>query len=75
MNEEDKMGFRLCAFMLGATLCLVSIFAISNKRQGPQKTLGEPFATKVQPAIASKTLPAPTMFTKTVGDPKRIGAT
>ena len=75
MSEEDKMVIRLCAVLLGASLCLIAIFAVSNKRQGPQKTLGEPFATKVQPAMASPTLPAPTKFTKTVGDPKRIGAT
>ena len=34
MTEEDKMGFRVVAFLLGASLCLFGIFAVDRKREG-----------------------------------------
>ena len=40
----------------------------------PANTLGEPAATEVQPAIASPTLPVPTLFVITVVDPTAMGA-
>ena len=42
--------------------------------EGPQKTLGEPAATEVQPAIASPIRPAPTPLTITEIEPIAIGA-
>ena len=33
MNEDDKMVFRLCAFILGSVLALHGIFAVSNRNR------------------------------------------
>ena len=45
-----------------------------NWRNYPANTLGEPAATEVHPAIASPTLPVPTLLVLTVTDPVAIGA-
>ena len=34
MNEDDKMMFRLAAFILGSVLALHGIFAINRNREG-----------------------------------------
>jgi len=45
-----------------------------NWRNYPAKTFEEPAATEVHPAIASPTLPVPTLLVNTVVDPTAIGA-
>ena len=45
-----------------------------NWRNYPANTLGDPAATEVHPAIASPTLPVPTLLVLTVADPEAIGA-
>ena len=45
-----------------------------NWRNYPANTFGEPAATEVHPAIASPTLPVPTLLVLTVADPVAIGA-
>jgi hypothetical protein len=37
MNEGDKIAIRLCAFVLGSSLCLLGIFNLQQTRSDYQQ--------------------------------------